>query len=369
RRWYSVLCLLSAAGLILAATYYTTNPQFFLRVLGHDLLRAGGLLLLLSLLFALTRVPVRGKAYLVVGLCMLDVLSIHRHLLPSVPLAEIRSTETLPVLQKQDQFPLRVYSNFLNLPAEIQDDQQWQFQKALLALGSGSFYGISNVNAPSGVTLQDEEFLQETIHAIPKEKIIEYLGSLSVSVLPSSKVLPYHDLELRKNSALKDVFVYDLKTSQPRYKLVDKLHTLPSQDAVRASLPTSSFGEAALGSNPYTEDRVREVTPLSPQDSVSLMHYSPQRLEFRAELAAPALLILNEAYHRGWSAQINGRDFPVLRANYFLRAVFLPAGRSEIIFSYATPGLLLGAFISIVTILGLAVALSKQNGTPKKLEG
>jgi hypothetical protein len=77
-----------------------------------------------------------------------------------------------------------------------------------------------------------------------------------------------------------------------------------------------------------------------------------------AETNAPGWLVLPDSWSRGWTARIDGRSVPVLRADYVRRAVKLPAGRSRVEFRYRPERFALGATVSIVTIAGMvAVAM------------
>jgi uncharacterized membrane protein YfhO len=61
-----------------------------------------------------------------------------------------------------------------------------------------------------------------------------------------------------------------------------------------------------------------------------------------------------EQYERGWSATLDGRPAPILRANLIMRAVAVGPGTHRIAMEFKTPGLRLGGFF---TLLSLAVLL------------
>jgi uncharacterized membrane protein YfhO len=39
-------------------------------------------------------------------------------------------------------------------------------------------------------------------------------------------------------------------------------------------------------------------------------------------------------FYRNWSASIDGQKVPLIRANYILRSLIVPAGEHEIVFTY-----------------------------------
>jgi hypothetical protein len=80
-------------------------------------------------------------------------------------------------------------------------------------------------------------------------------------------------------------------------------------------------------------------------------------VEVEAELAAPGVLVLVEAFDPGWSASVDGHDAPVLRANVLFRGVRLAAGRHNVRFAYRPAAATLGACSSGAGVL-LAVVLA-----------
>jgi uncharacterized membrane protein YfhO len=74
-----------------------------------------------------------------------------------------------------------------------------------------------------------------------------------------------------------------------------------------------------------------------------------------------------EQYDSGWSAAVDGRSVPLLRANLIMRALRVPPGMHRIVLEYHTPGLRPGAVVSLGCLLllsALAVA-GRRRGTTK----
>jgi hypothetical protein len=66
-------------------------------------------------------------------------------------------------------------------------------------------------------------------------------------------------------------------------------------------------------------------------------------------------LVIDDGWFPGWTATVDGRQTPVLRADYLLRAVRLPPGRQLVHLVYAPLTYLLGATITLATALALLV--------------
>jgi hypothetical protein len=77
-------------------------------------------------------------------------------------------------------------------------------------------------------------------------------------------------------------------------------------------------------------------------------------LTLRARLDRRGVVVLNDALMEGWSVRVDGRPAAPLHVNGVMRGVVVPPGAHEIVWSYAVPGLRLGAIASGATLLLLA---------------
>lgn len=67
------------------------------------------------------------------------------------------------------------------------------------------------------------------------------------------------------------------------------------------------------------------------------------------DLSKDKILCVSVPYSKGWSATVDGQKADILRGNYMFLALPLKAGHHDIVFSYCTPGLKLGAVISALS--------------------
>lgn len=82
------------------------------------------------------------------------------------------------------------------------------------------------------------------------------------------------------------------------------------------------------------------------------------RLVFDAAFDADGLLVVLDNHAPGWRAEVDGKAAPILRANGSFRAVAVPAGVHQVVFTYVPPGWragLCGAAIGLIwlALLGL----------------
>jgi uncharacterized membrane protein YfhO len=64
-------------------------------------------------------------------------------------------------------------------------------------------------------------------------------------------------------------------------------------------------------------------------------------------------VVLADNWDKGWGAYWNGRPVPVLRANYTVRGVVLPAGNGTLEFIYKPTSLILGFWLAGLAVLVL----------------
>ena len=64
---------------------------------------------------------------------------------------------------------------------------------------------------------------------------------------------------------------------------------------------------------------------------IELKNYQPNQLEFKTQSKISQLAVFSEIYYpKGWKMLLDGKEVPYIKANYLLRAVFVPAGNHEV---------------------------------------
>lgn len=77
-----------------------------------------------------------------------------------------------------------------------------------------------------------------------------------------------------------------------------------------------------------------EVVGTDTSATIRLTEYGPRHLEYESQSSADGLAIFSEIWYPGWTATIDGTPADVLRANYILRALKVPAGQHTIEFTF-----------------------------------
>ena len=126
--------------------------------------------------------------------------------------------------------------------------------------------------------------------------------------------------------------------------------------------------------DPGTEVVLAEPSPIDlpgePVDGeVTWLERGPDRMRLAVRSSGPALLAIADNWYPAWHARVNGRDAPVLRAYYTLRAIPVAAGESEIELWYRSDVVLRSFWFSVVVLAGLLAANAVRMGSARRATG
>jgi hypothetical protein len=140
---------------------------------------------------------------------------------------------------------------------------------------------------------------------------------------PAAPDLPTHALVAMKDYMAKATFVPGLQV-------------MPNDDAVEKSLIDPKWDPRAtiLVTQPITIFASKIQGTPATTDNVNLKTYTPTEIDLDVEATRSGFILINDQYDPDWQVKVNGEDKPILRADYILRAVAIPAGRSEITMRY-----------------------------------
>lgn len=98
----------------------------------------------------------------------------------------------------------------------------------------------------------------------------------------------------------------------------------------------------------------KAVNQFKPNDSIAsikLSSYTPNRLVYEAVSETDGLVLFSEIYYPGWKATINGKEAPIVRANYVLRALSVPAGINSVEFIFEPKSIQITDILSIISMI------------------
>jgi hypothetical protein len=93
--------------------------------------------------------------------------------------------------------------------------------------------------------------------------------------------------------------------------------------------------------------------------TATIARYRLNDVSVDVEAPGPALLRLADLWYPDWVATVDGRPAEILKADYLLRAVLVPAGRHRVEFRFASPAMRQGLILSgasLLVTLGLLLA-------------
>jgi hypothetical protein len=118
----------------------------------------------------------------------------------------------------------------------------------------------------------------------------------------------------------------------PRVKLFTRFHSGLADDAVLKQLSDPAF-------DPEQSVLVSETIPAATADATAasnaqITSYAPKRIVVKTSASTPGVLLLNDRYDPAWRVSVDGKSQPLLRCNFIMRGVHLPAGEHEVVFEF-----------------------------------
>jgi hypothetical protein len=95
--------------------------------------------------------------------------------------------------------------------------------------------------------------------------------------------------------------------------------------------------------------------PPDPDTVEQLVRTGPTSLDVEVKLRAPGVLIVSEPWYPGWRALVDGKPAPMLRVDYALRGVALPAGRHVVEMTFESAPLERGAWVTLLALAAVTV--------------
>ena len=162
----------------------------------------------------------------------------------------------------------------------------------------------------------------------------------------------------KKIAQTKDVAIFENGRVLPRVWLTSEAKTLNGTE-ILSVLRTGKFSDGKTW-DPRTVALVEGPINFPPaavdkDSSAQIANHEPNRVRVKTKSSEPSILVLGENHYPGWRAFVDGRLVDTLRLNYNLRGVSLPAGEHEVEFVYRPKSVLIGAGISLLTLIGLIV--------------
>ncbi len=141
--------------------------------------------------------------------------------------------------------------------------------------------------------------------------------------------------------------VYENRSAFPRAFVVGRAAPLPERPHLLRALKETDFRREVLLENysPTGDTRPEMFRP------AVVVRREPNRVVVEADAEAPGFLVLADVWYPGWRCAVNGEERQVYRANYLFRAVEVPAGKHEVVFTFAPESYRRGRVASAAAVL------------------
>ncbi len=167
---------------------------------------------------------------------------------------------------------------------------------------------------------------------------------------------------------------FELPSAAPRASVFDSWTVLSAADGAAypnvalAKLTGPSFDPSRVllerhpdfGQGPGSASGTRVSLPATPPYAAGYVEEGPERATVTVHARTPSVLLIRNPWDPDWHATVDGRPVPLLRADYFLQAVAVGAGRHTVVLAYDDPWIrrgLIGSAASVALLLGVAGAL------------
>jgi hypothetical protein len=155
--------------------------------------------------------------------------------------------------------------------------------------------------------------------------------------------------------------VHENLSALPRVFLIGSVKTVSNERLALAELGVDSFNPAQTA---ILIDDLPGPVQSTEGSTAELVSYEAGRIEVRASIRQPCLLVLSEVYYPpGWKATIDGAETTIYQTDYALRSVYLTPGEHTVVMSYVPSHLRLGLITSLLAVailVGLLVWPSRR---------
>jgi len=158
--------------------------------------------------------------------------------------------------------------------------------------------------------------------------------------------------------------IYENLSYTPRFYTVDRYRVIKDRQAYLDALLDKHFipaKEALLEDEPWPDKAGAPVAAASRasvsasnrNNKVEVVEYLSNSATLLVRRSTPGILVASESWYPGWQAYVDGVETKIMRADYILRAVAVPAGTHKVRFVYRPWTFIVGAWVSGAAMTGL----------------
>jgi hypothetical protein len=147
-----------------------------------------------------------------------------------------------------------------------------------------------------------------------------------------------HAGDLKFIAHTEDAYVYENPRALPRVMVVPDYKVADFNDLIRDGWPNIDPRRAVLlERRPPALARSAPALPAESNEgagSVRILRYANTEVDIEANAPNGGFVVLNDAWHPWWRAEVDGRPAEILRANVVFRAVPVSPGMHRVHFTF-----------------------------------
>ncbi|WP_434575037.1 YfhO family protein [Riemerella anatipestifer] len=257
-------------------------------------------------------------------------------------LSQVNINKTLEILAEKDKSHYRIFNNTLGT-----------FGETNTSYFKASIGGYSAAKLRRYDDLINEYFSKQDTVALPK--ILNMLNAKYFVVGSADNPQAYPNPDANGNAW----FVSDILWANTPNEEIKAIGTIDNKRTAVVSIEDKSYFNG------------KNIQPDSTA-YIQLTQYQPNEIQLKSQSKTPQLAVISEIYYpKGWKMFVDNQEVPYIKANYLLRAVYVPAGNHTIkmvfdpevlhkgkLWSYGAFGLFI-----LLSILGILKLYKEQNAT------
>jgi hypothetical protein len=270
---------------------------------------------------------------------------------------------------KKDYYRKKVKSQKLTY------EDQARFIRSL----TGVAYGVNYVEGQTVMRPYFFDNIRGILNTMPIKNRLNLLNLFNAKYIVSAKELNYEGLKLirlepgglaesissESLTALKEkdtIKIYQNEKVLPRAFLAENCQVIKNENDYPAIFSRDDFNPGKmvlLNKSPEGLTCNNETRPLTQNETVEILDYSPNSIDLEVHAEKKRLLFLSDAFFPGWRAIINGEETEIYRSNYAFRSIVIKPGKNLVRFEYNPTPFQIGRIISFFAFVFILFIILK----------
>ena len=195
---------------------------------------------------------------------------------------------------------------------------------------------------------------------------LNLLSLLNVKYILSGEDIPDSRLELAFNDG--SMKVYRNKAFLPRSFFLTDYRVISEKEEALAFMKSEEFcPEDIVVLNEEPVGLEKKSDNIHGKAIVDIKEYQPGKVILNVAVPSNGILVLSDLFYPGWEAFVDGEEVKILRADYILRAIYMPEGKHLVKFEYNPKPFNSGVKLSLCTLISIPflIFVAAYQGTRK----